>query len=141
MSGKTIQLNPAFLSMSKRGGGKNQTLKNKSNHGKKEKPTMHNSTNKIKKKLIEKVKTFQNKTIEEEKRKKNEELNNNDNANANANDIKTETEFNKSMNFLEDLAKKRKEKQIHKKQIHKQQNQQPHQVMQLVQDRVIMHRL
>ncbi len=84
--------------MSKRGGRKNQTLKNISNNGRKEKPTMHNSTNKIKKKLIEKVKIFQNKTIEEEKRKKFEELNNN----VNANDIKTETEFNKSMIFLED---------------------------------------
>ena len=56
MNGKTIQLNPAFLSLNKRVGGKNQTLKNRSNQGRKEKPTMHNSTNKIKKKLIEKVK-------------------------------------------------------------------------------------
>lgn len=112
MSGKTIQLNPAFLSMNKRGVTKNHTIKHRSNQGKKEKPVMHNSTNKIKKKLIEKVKIFQNKTIEEENRKNMEASE----KKFNNNETKIETEFNKSMSFLEDLSNKRKQKQLNKNQ-------------------------
>lgn len=101
MSGKTIQLNPAFLSFKKNGSKKNATLK-------KEKPqlTITNNTNNIKKKLIEKVKNFQKKHNEQIDKPTNNTDNNNNDTTTNFN-----TEFNKSLNFLEDLSNKRKEKQ------------------------------
>ena len=106
MSGKTIQLNPAFLSFKKNGSKKNGTLK-------KEKPqlTIHNNTNNIKKKLIEKVKNFQKKHNDQiDKTNTDTDNNNNDTIN------NFNTEFNKSLNFLEDLSNKRKEKQQQQQQ-------------------------
>ena len=104
MSQKTIQFNSDFLSMS---GSRNKTLKK----AKKEKPIITMNPNKVKKELIEKVKTFQlkekeniikEKTKEEEEKQIIENQFNND--------------FNNSVKFLEELAKKEKEKDKKKRE-------------------------
>jgi hypothetical protein len=106
MSQKTIQFNPSFLSMSGSKSSANKTLKKE----RKEKPLITMNPNKVKKQLIDKIKTFQlkekendilEKTKEEEEEKSNieKEFNN---------------DFNNSVKFLEELSKKEKEKNINK---------------------------
>jgi hypothetical protein len=104
MSQKTIQFNSEFLSMS---GSKNKTLKKP----RKEKPIITMNPNKVKKQLIEKIKTFQLKEKEievKEKIKEEEEK------------INIEKEFNNdftnSVKFLEELAKKEKDKDRKKRE-------------------------
>jgi len=95
---KTIQLNPIFLSGS--GGSKSLTPKRQ----KKEKPQVTVKPNKMKKQLLAKIKDFQNKSeqaevIKQEKDKDKEEF-----------DVEFADEFNKSLNFLSELANQRKHK-------------------------------
>jgi len=105
MSQKTIQFNPHFLSMSGSKSSANKTLKRE----KKEKPLITMNPNKVKKQLIDKIKTFQlkekendilEKTKEEEEKLNIEKDFNND--------------FNNSVKFLEELSKKEKEKNNNK---------------------------
>ena len=92
---KTIQLNPIFFPGS---GSKSLTPKRQ----KKEKPQVTVKPNKMKKQLLAKIKDFQNKTenaelVKQEKEK--EEFN-----------VEFADEFNKSLNFLSELANQRKHK-------------------------------
>ena len=85
MSQKTIQFNPVFLSMSGSKSSANKTLKKE----RKEKPLITMNPNKVKKQLIEKIKTFQLKEKEndiKEKTKEEEEK------------INIEKEFNNDFN-------------------------------------------
>jgi hypothetical protein len=123
MSNKTIQLNPAFLS-SGGGGGGSTTLKRE----KKIKPLTTLKPNKVKKQLLAKIKEFQNKT---EKINKDDEISitfdtdtDTDIEAQTQTEAQTETkqraknefddsfenEFNKSLNFLSELSKQRKNK-------------------------------
>jgi len=105
---KTIELNPMFLSTSAISMAKNKSSAPK--RQKKEKPMTTVNPNKIKKQLLAKIKDFQNKGDNSD--------NNNDNTNINIkinteedehlNDNGFADEFNKSLNFLSELSKKRK---------------------------------
>ena len=93
---KTIQLNPIFLS----GSAKASSLKRE----KKEKPHVSIKPNKMKKQLLAKIKDFQHKTEQAEVKKTDiikaeEEF-----------DEGFADEFNKSLNFLSELSKQRKQK-------------------------------
>ena len=111
MSSKTIKVNPLFLSSSGNGGA--VTFKNKT---RKEKPTgvSLNTANNIKKKLISRIKNFQQ---ESSNKAKNANAYNANayNANANANAYTaSETsdfsnEFSDSVKFLDDLARNKEE--------------------------------
>ena len=94
---KTIQFNPEFFS----GSGKVKSPTNK--REKKEKPQVSVKPNKMKKQLLAKIKDFQNntekETIRNEKAKEEEEF-----------DQGFADEFNKSLNFLSELSKQRKQK-------------------------------
>lgn len=94
---KTIQFNPVFFS----GSGKVKSPTNK--REKKEKPQVSVKPNKMKKQLLAKIKDFQNNTekaaIRNEKTKEEEEF-----------DQGFADEFNKSLNFLSELSKQRKQK-------------------------------
>ena len=94
---KTIQFNPAFFS----GSGKVKSPTNK--REKKEKPQVSVKPNKMKKQLLAKIKDFQNNTekeeVRKEKKKEEEEF-----------DQGFADEFNKSLNFLSELSKQRKQK-------------------------------
>jgi len=96
---KTIQFNPAFFS----GSGKQNSPMNK--REKKEKPQVSVKPNKMKKQLLAKIKDFQNNTekesIKNEKRERAEEE---------EFDQGFADEFNKSLNFLSELSKQRKQK-------------------------------
>ena len=105
MSQKTIQFNPSFLSMSGSKSSANKTLKRE----RKEKPLITMNPNKVKKQLIDKIKTFQlkekengilEKTKEEQEKMNIEKDFNND--------------FNNSVKFLEELSKKEREKNNNK---------------------------
>lgn len=106
MSSKTIKVNPLFLSSSGNGGA--VTFKNKT---RKEKPTgvSLNTANNIKKKLISRIKNFQQESSNKAKNA------NAYNANANANAYTaSETsdfsnEFSDSVKFLDDLARNKEE--------------------------------
>ena len=93
---KTIQFNPMFCSSSS---SKAVSPKRE----KKEKPQVSIKPNKMKKHLLAKIKDFQNKTekeeIMQEKKKEEEEF-----------DEGFADEFNKSLNFLSELSKQRKQK-------------------------------
>ena len=94
---KTIQFNPVFFS----GSGKVKSPTNK--REKKEKPEVSIKPNKMKKQLLAKIKDFQNNTEKEtlrDEKKKEEE----------AFDQGFADEFNKSLNFLSELSKQRKQK-------------------------------
>lgn len=94
---KTIQFNPVFFS----GSGKVKSPTNK--REKKEKPEVSIKPNKMKKQLLAKIKDFQNNTEKEtlsNEKKKEEE----------AFDQGFADEFNKSLNFLSELSKQRKQK-------------------------------
>ena len=90
-SRKIIEINPDLFTLRK-------TIKNKKE--KKIKPQTEFKSNKIKKELLKKIKDYQKKTedINQETKKNNEEKNNNDNF---------EDEFNKSLNFLQELSYER----------------------------------
>ena len=115
MSQKTIQINPAYLSISgKKGGGNTKTKKER-----KVKPTAQVNPSKLRKELLTRIKDHQDKT---EKKinvagevKKDDEFT---------------TKFHNSMDYLEELSKKRKERKKQqkiqkqtKKQQHRMQNQ------------------
>ena len=90
---KTIKVNPIFLGTNNSGQPKNKTRK--------EKPTTLGSTNNVKKKLIARIKNFQQTTTP----------NNNSINNINNNNNKVqEDEFNASVNFLNDLSRDKIEK-------------------------------
>lgn len=91
---KTIQLNPIFFSS----GGKASTPKK----AKKEKPQVSLQPNKMKKQLLAKIKDFQNNTEKEETKAREKEKEEFDEGFAD--------EFNKSLNFLSELSKQRKQK-------------------------------
>ena len=99
MSSKTIKVNPLFLSSSGNGGA--VTFKNKT---RKEKPTgvSLNAANNIKKKLISRIKNFQQ-----------ESSNKANNANASAGGVGASNDFNNefsdSVKFLDDLARNKEE--------------------------------
>jgi hypothetical protein len=99
MSNKTIQLNPMFLSNSRTTAPQRE---------KKEKPQTSLKPNKMKKQLLAKIKDFQNKseknetdeiTITYDTEKDKEDF-----------DADFSNEFNKSLNFLSELSKQRKNK-------------------------------
>jgi len=94
---KTIQFNPVFFS----GSGKVKSPTNK--REKKEKPEVSIKPNKMKKQLLAKIKDFQNNTekaeVRNEKKKEEEAF-----------DQGFADEFNKSLNFLSELSKQRKQK-------------------------------
>ena len=96
---KTIQFNPAFLSV----GSSNKSSRSTLKKPKKEKPTPPPSMkpNKLRKQLLAKIKDYQ-KRSEESTEKKQEELT--------KVDKEFNDEFNKSLGFLQDLASKQKTK-------------------------------
>lgn len=94
---KTIQFNPEFFS----GSGKVKSPTNK--REKKEKPQVSVKPNKMKKQLLAKIKDFQNNT--EKETIKNEKKNEEEDFEQGFAD-----EFNKSLNFLSELSKQRKQK-------------------------------
>ena len=99
MSSKTIKVNPLFLSSSGNGGG--VSFKNKT---RKEKPTgvSLNAANNIKKKLISRIKNFQQETSN---KAANRHLPNN-----NASETSDfSNEFSDSVKFLDDLARNKEE--------------------------------
>jgi hypothetical protein len=92
---KTIKVNPIFLGTNNSGQPKNKTRK--------EKPVLSStlgSTNNVKKKLIARIKNFQQTTTHN---------NTNNNINNNTNNIQDD-EFNASVNFLNDLSRDKVEK-------------------------------
>ena len=102
MSQKTIQFNPQFLSMAGSKSSANKTLKRE----RKEKPLITMNPNKVKKQLIDKIKTFQlkekeNDILEKTKEEEEEKLNMEKDFN---------NDFNNSVKFLEELSKKEREK-------------------------------
>jgi len=99
MSSKTIKVNPLFLSSSGNGGG--VSFKNKT---RKEKPTgvSLNAANNIKKKLISRIKNFQQETSN---KAANRHL-----PNTNASETSDfSNEFSDSVKFLDDLARNKEE--------------------------------
>ena len=105
MSQKTIQFNPVFLSMSGSKSSANKTLKKE----KKEKPLITMNPNKVKKQLIEKIKTFQLKEKENDVKEKTKEEEEKINIEKEFNN-----DFNNSVKFLEELSKNQKEKSNNK---------------------------
>ena len=105
MSQKTIQFNPLFLSMSGSKSSANKTLKRE----RKEKPLITMNPNKVKKQLIDKIKTFQLKEKEIEILEKTKEEEEKINIEKDFNN-----DFNNSVKFLEELSKKEKEKNNNK---------------------------
>ena len=106
MSQKTIQFNPSFLSLSGSKSFANKTLKRE----RKEKPLITMNPNKVKKQLIDKIKTFQlkekeNDILEKTKEEEQEKINIEKDFN---------NDFNNSVKFLEELSKKEKEKNNNK---------------------------
>lgn len=105
MSQKTIQFNPVFLSMSGSKSSANKTLKKE----RKEKPLITMNPNKVKKQLIEKIKTFQLKEKENDIKEKTKEEEEKINIEKEFNN-----DFNNSVKFLEELSKNQKEKSNNK---------------------------
>ena len=101
MSQKTIQFNPQFLSMSGSKSSANKTLKRE----RKEKPLITMNPNKVKKQLIDKIKTFQLKEKENDILEKTKEEEEKINIEKDFNN-----DFNDSVKFLEELSKKEREK-------------------------------
>lgn len=95
---KTIQFNPAFFS------GSRKVTSPSNKREKKEKPQVSVKPNKMKKQLLAKIKDFQNntekETIKREKKESEEDVF----------DQGFADEFNKSLNFLSELSKQRKQK-------------------------------
>ena len=101
MSSKTIKVNPLFLSSSGNGGG--VSFKNKT---RKEKPTgvSLNAANNIKKKLISRIKNFQQETSNKGSRHSS-----NANASTASETSDFSNEFSDSVKFLDDLARNKEE--------------------------------
>ena len=98
---KMIQVNPAFLSLSK----KNKTIKNRKK--KRKDLRMSIKPNNIKKKLIAKIKEHQKEKLGERQNKANQEENKNK---------QTFTkDFNEQLKYLEQIIQKKKEKRMRKK--------------------------
>ena len=102
MSQKTIQFNPGFLSLSGSKTSAKKTLK-------KDKPLITMNPNKVKKQLIEKIKTFQLKEKENDIREKTKEQEEKEVIEKDFNN-----DFNNSVKFLEELSKNQKEKNNNK---------------------------
>jgi hypothetical protein len=105
MSQKTIQFNPSFLSMAGSKSSANKTLK----RGRKEKPVITMNPNKVKKQLIDKIKTFQLKEKENDILEKTKDEQEKINIEKDFNN-----DFNNSVKFLEELSKKEREKHNNK---------------------------
>lgn len=105
---KILNINPDFFSLKQN--NQSKTLKKE----KKSKPTEVKSANSIRKALLAKIKDYQKKG---EENKKSEKINNE------KKEEEFESEFNKSLNFLQELSNKHKHKQNekHKKTFKKQQ--------------------
>ena len=98
---KMIQVNPAFLSLSK----KNKTTKNRKK--KRKDLRMSIKPNNIKKKLIAKIKEHQKEKLGERQNKANQEENKNK---------QTFTkDFNEQLKYLEQIIQKKKKKECGKK--------------------------
>lgn len=129
MSQKTIQLNPEFLTATKRKKAKTRSKKDKIKNAK-----MPNNTNTMRKQLLKKIKNYQ-KNIEENKTEANHSSKStnasnspvNDNANNKSDEQNNfNDEFNKSLHFLQNLSsKKRKETKKRKIKGNKQSNNTP----------------
>jgi hypothetical protein len=108
MSSKTIKVNPLFLSSSGNGGA--VSFKNKT---RKEKPTgvSLNAANNIKKKLISRIKNFQQESSNKGSRNASTSNANASNANdSNASETSDfSNEFSDSVKFLDDLARNKEE--------------------------------
>ena len=102
MSQKTLKIDPNLFSLS--GKKKEKKIKTRNNISSKE----ENNSNKLKKEMLKRVKDYQ-KNKEQEKIKE-EKLNSNIDSDLEENDF--EREFNKSLNFLGNLAKKNKDKKM-----------------------------
>ena len=100
---KTIQVNPAFLSLGK----KNKTKKFKEKKSKRKDLRMSIKPNNIKKKLIAKIKEHQRDNLE----KRNNNIKNNDEKENN----KFTKDFNEQLNYLEQIIQKNKEKKRKRK--------------------------
>merc|ERR1711977_633196 len=116
---RTLKINPDLFKLN----GKEKKKRNKTSRPK---PVIddENSSkvNKIKKELMKKVKDYQrNKEVENIKEEKRQEkLNNNLFEKNDFENSNFEREFNKSLNFLSDLAKKNKDKKKKKRATFKQ---------------------
>ena len=98
MSQKTIQINPEYLAMANGGGKKQKTQK----RHKKQKPIAPpKHSNKMRKELLGRIKDFQ--------KKKEDELSDKQLDKSSEEDF--QNEFNRSLNFLQDLSKRKTEKQ------------------------------
>ena len=106
-SKKMIQINPNFLSLSK----KNKTSKSYQNKKKREDLRMSIKPNNIKKKLIQKIKEYQKDSLE---RRKIDDMNKEDEKTEQ--DKKSFTkDFNDQLSYLEEIIRKKKEKRMKKK--------------------------
>ena len=111
---KIIEINPDLFTL-------NKTIKYKKE--KKTKPTIDVKPNQIKKELFKKIKDYQNKNenINKQKQSNNSNSNNSNSNNSNSNNSNNifDDEFNKSLNFLQELShdnsKKKSIKQTLKK--------------------------
>ena len=100
MSQKTIQINPEYLALNGKKGGKNT----KTRKERKIKPTAPVNPSKLRKELLTRIKDHQDKT--EKTIKVTEEIKKED---------PFTNDFNKSMDYLEELSKKRKERKKQQK--------------------------
>jgi t-SNARE complex subunit (syntaxin) len=101
---KTIKVNPIFLSSANSSG----QVKNKT---RKEKPSLSASlgqTNNVQKKLIARIKDFQQ--TGNKNNKNNNSNNSNNKSSINNSGNTTEDEFNESLKFLDDLAQDKHER-------------------------------
>ena len=106
-SKKMIQINPNFLSLSK----KNKTSKSHQKKKKRKDLRMSIKPNNIKKKLIQKIKEHQKDSLE---RRKIGKINQED-ANDEENKKSFTKDFNDQLSYLEEIIKKKKEKRMKKK--------------------------
>ena len=102
---KTIQVNPAFLSLSR----KNKTKKYKEKKNKRKNLRMSIKPNNIKKKLIAKIKEHQRDNLE----KRN--INTLEQTNEIKENQKFAKDFNEQLNYLEQIIQRKKEKKRRKK--------------------------
>lgn len=107
MAQKTIKLNPDFLSLNGR------KSDNKSRKPKKIRPTSIVKPNKLRKELLTRIKNHQHKTDIETKTKN--DLDKKDNTDI----FKFDDDFNKSMNYLEELSKNKRKEKNKQKQLKK----------------------
>jgi len=111
MSQKTIKINPEYLTLNKR---KKETSNKKT---KKEKPTAPVTPNKLRKQLLARIKNHQQQGENNSEKKLN--------VDKDKTDLNFHNDFNKSMNYLEELSKKKKQIKKNKKQTRKQKETKP----------------